>query len=81
MAAHERLAALREEAFQIMTPIFKRLIQSYDKDLAEAALAGEQRLERIGLPIRANDAWLMHGDSVCEALWSCRQKAEKALAE
>jgi hypothetical protein len=81
LAAQERLAALREEALQMITPILKRLAQSYDANLAYAALTGEQRLEKIGLPIKSGDAWAMHGDGVCQAIWSCRLKAEKALAE
>jgi hypothetical protein len=65
LTAQERLAALREEELRMITPILKRLAQSYDADLAEAALTGEQRLEKIGLPIKSGDAWAMHSDSVC----------------
>ena len=64
-----------------MKPIFVRLIESFNANLEEAALSGEQRLDKVGLPIRSGDVWMMHHDSVCQMFWSCRRIAEKTLAE
>ena len=65
----------------MMTPIVKRLVQSLSDELNAAALEAEQRLAKAGFPVRRGDSWLLHGDVICEALWSCRTKAEKVLSE
>jgi hypothetical protein len=80
LKAQERLAELRAAAFTLVEPIFRRLVQSYGNDLNEEALVSEQRLDKSGLPIRSGNEWLLHSDSVCRALWSCRHVTEKTRA-
>ena len=74
------LARLREEAFLLVTPVFRRLIQSLDDELNAAALESERRLDAAGLPIKSGSEWLAHEDILCAALWSRRDKAEKTFA-
>ena len=61
--------------------IFKRLIESLNSGLNETAIASEERLDRAGLPIRNGDAWMMHDDAVCRALWSCRNITDNTRIE
>jgi hypothetical protein len=81
LAAQAKLRELQEQAFQMMTGVIKRLIRSLDDELNAAALDAEQRLNKAGLPIRSGDLSLLQEDAICKALWSCRIKAEKTLAE
>jgi hypothetical protein len=88
-AAQARLAQLRQEALDLVTPVLRRVLVDYSESLAEAAVAAEARLEANGLPIRDHskvtinspnaDTWVLHDDAVCRALWSCRVKIEKTL--
>jgi hypothetical protein len=80
-AAETRLAQLRQEAMDLITPVLRRLLVSYSESLAQAALEAEARLEANGLPLRSANLWTLHEDAVCRALWSCRVKVEKALFE
>jgi hypothetical protein len=90
-AAQTRLAELRQEAMDLVTPVLRRVLVSYSESLAEAAVAAEARLEANGLSIRDGskvtinspnaNTWVLHEDSVCRALWSCRVKIEKVLFE
>jgi hypothetical protein len=79
LAAQARLAELRKEAFELVKPIFKRLIESLDDELNDSALEAEQRLDRAGVPVRNGDEWMLHNDAVCKALWSCRNLVEKTF--
>jgi hypothetical protein len=80
-AAETRLAELRQEAMDLVTPVLRRLLVSYSESLAQAALEAEARLEVNGLPIRAGNEWILHQDAICRALWSCRIKIERTLFE
>ena len=80
-AAQTRLAELRQEAMDLVTPVLRRLLGSYSESLAQAALAAEASLEANGLPIRNSNQWVLHQDAICMALLSCRVKVEKALFE
>jgi hypothetical protein len=80
-ASQAKLVELRTQAFELAKPVLVRLIENFNANLEEAALAGEQRLEKVGLPIRNGDSWMMHHDCVCQMFWSCRRIAEKTLAE
>ena len=79
--AQEKLTALRKEALALVSPIFKRLVKSLDDQLNETAIGAEQRLAAAGLPVRNGEAWLLHDDALCKAVWSCRHIAERTLAE
>jgi hypothetical protein len=79
--AQEKLRELRETAFRLVEPIFRRLIQSYDSELIETARDAEHRLDKAGLPIRNGNSWLLHSDVTSLALWSCRHAAERTYAE
>ena len=78
--AQERLRELREEAFLLVVPIFRRLVQSLDGELNENAIASEQRLDRAGLPVRLGAEWCLHEDMLCRAIWSQRNVVEKTFA-
>jgi hypothetical protein len=80
LTAQERLAKLRVEAFELVQPITKRLVKSLADELNDTALTGEQRLDKAGLPVRDGATWLLHDDVLIKSLWSCRGKAEAALA-
>jgi hypothetical protein len=75
-----KLGELRQEAFELVQPIIKRLVKSLADELNDAALTGEQRLDQAGLPVRDGATWLLHDDVLIKSLWSCRGKAEAALA-
>jgi hypothetical protein len=77
--AETRLAELREEAFLLIVPVFRRLIASLDGELNENALESEQRLDRAGIPVKDGGEWALHGDMLCCALWSQRRTAEKTF--
>ena len=76
---------------ELITPVLRRVLVNYSESLAEAAVAAELRLEANVLPIRDGskvtinapnaNTWVLHEDSVCRALWSCRVKVEKVLFE
>jgi hypothetical protein len=79
-AAQDKLAELREEAFDYVKPIFRRLIKSLEAELNEAALAAEARLDKAGIPVRCSDGtWMLHSDAICRALWSQRYIVEKTF--
>jgi hypothetical protein len=77
--AQAKLRELRETAFRLVEPIIRRLIQSYDSELSQVACEAEARLDRTGLPIRQGTEWMLHGDSTCRAIWSCRHSVERTL--
>jgi len=91
LAAMAELAKLREEALALVTPIVKRLVKSLADELNDTALVAEERLAKAGLPVRYDGnidtrtgqriiMWMLHTDPLITALWSCRGKAEAALA-
>jgi hypothetical protein len=77
----DKLAELRKEAFELVEPIFKRLAKSLNDELNETAIAAEERMERAGLPVKNGDSWMLHGDAICQAIWSRRHIAERTLSE
>jgi hypothetical protein len=90
LAAQDRLAGLRREAFELVKPIFKRLVKSLSDELDEAALATEGRLNKAGIALQAPDhldsagrhtegEWALHDDMLCKALWSQRNIVEKTF--
>jgi hypothetical protein len=81
LAAQADLAKLRQEAFELVKPIIKRLVKSLADELNDAALSAEQRLDAAGLPVRSGASWLLYDDPLIKALWSCRGKAEVLLTE
>ena len=91
LKAQAELAKLREEALALVTPIVKRLAKSLSDELNDVALTAEERLDKAGLPVRYDGnidtrtgqrtiMWMLHTDPLITALWSCRGKAEAALA-
>jgi hypothetical protein len=51
-APQTRLAQLRQDAMDLITPVLRRLLVSYSESLAQAAVETEARLEANGLPFR-----------------------------
>jgi hypothetical protein len=91
LAAMDELAKLRVEALALVAPIVKRLVKSLADELNDTALTAEERLDKAGLPIHYSGridtktgqptiTWTLHTDPLITALWSCRGKAEAALA-
>jgi hypothetical protein len=68
----DALDAYRKDIEQVIA-IGNRLIAS--------ASEAEARLDKMGIPVCSNNSWALHGDAVCQALWSQRHIAEKTLAE
>ena len=69
----------------------KRLVKSLGDELNDVALTAEERLDKAGLPVHCDGNidtrtgqriknWMLHTDPLITALWSCRGKAEAALA-
>jgi len=91
LEALAKLGKLRRAASELASTIFQRLIETLDIELNEAAFEAEARLNKIGLPIRGpshldsagkhtEGAWMLHNDSICQALWSQRHVVEKTFA-
>jgi hypothetical protein len=91
LAAQDKLAELRVEALKLVEPIVKRLVRSLADELNDTALTAEERLAKAGLPVRYDGnidtrtgqrviMWMLHTDPLITAIWSCRGKAEAALA-
>jgi hypothetical protein len=91
LTAQAKLAALRVEALKLVEPIVRRLAKSLADELNDVALTAEERLTKAGLPVRYDGnidtrtgqritMWMLHSDPLVTAIWSCRGKAEAALA-
>jgi len=64
-AAETKLAELRQEAMELITPVLRRLLVSYRESFAQAAVEAEARLEANRLPLRNGNSWVLHEDAVC----------------
>jgi hypothetical protein len=48
--AQSRLNELRDEAAKLVTPIFERLVEEFDRDLQAIALRRKEELITMGVP-------------------------------
>jgi hypothetical protein len=81
LLAEARKAEFRKEAAALARTLLKKFIKVIDDELNETAIATEQRLDRICIPIKQGEKWALHEDAICCALWSQRHIAEKILVE
>jgi hypothetical protein len=91
LEAQAKLGELRRAAYELASTIFRKLTETVDRELNEAAVEAEARLNKIGIPIQGpahldsagkhtEGPWMLHNDSICQALWSQRFIAEKTFA-
>ena len=81
LEAQDKLQELRKKALELAEQLFKRLAKDLNEQLHETTVGAEQRLAEAGLPLKVSDAWVLHDDSLCKALWSCRHITERTLSE
>ena len=82
VSAMEEIRRLRGEAIFLCVPILERLLDVFDEELNETAIAREEQLISMGVSLfsdHLNDKgervrkWELHSDSICTAL-QCRRE-------